>query len=359
MKTRPAGIVVGIALAVACVLLVIKSSDRGAAPEGPERVDAGAATSPASTPSRTGQVAFTMREDGGVHQPKMAGTVRFRARWGAGPGELGRSLPQEGNPEAPMSFAPAPDGSLVVLDQVNGRLVRVAADGSTREVALGQRAPQDVVVAHDGTLAVLDRLGDRDVALYGPDGAALGTLPLAGAGLPDPGAVTGLFVDGDRLYAEREHGQLVHVGDVHGAAAPTRDELQGRPTRDGRYTLFAGIIDRGAGRLFLAENARPSGANRFTRELDLPRPVLSIALLDSDLRGTLYLAALLDDASAPPELELLCAAEADGHLLGDVPLPANTGPEETFRDLAALDSGGVLYAQRSDDGVAYRVVSCP
>src|SRR5205807_10122919 len=103
----------------------------------------------------------------------------WHARWGSGPGELGRAHPQEGNPEAPMSFVPTANG-LLVLDQVNARLVRFGADGSATEVRLTQRAPQDVAVAADGTLAVLDRLGDKDVALLAPDGRALGTLPLAG-----------------------------------------------------------------------------------------------------------------------------------------------------------------------------------
>src|SRR4051794_21224892 len=47
-----------------------------------------------------------------------------RAKWGSGPGELGRDRPKEGNPEAPMSVTVDGEGRAVVLDQVNGRIVR-------------------------------------------------------------------------------------------------------------------------------------------------------------------------------------------------------------------------------------------
>lgn len=355
---RPGRIIAAAALVVACgVILWVRVRTPEAPPAGDAaRPDAGsAATAALSAPA----VQASARVDAGRQPLPKPSSARVTARWGSGPNELGRSRPEEGNPEAPMSLAVGPDGALVVLDQVNGRLVRFGADGSTRATELAQRAPQDLAIAADGTTAVLDRLGDRNVALYGPDGRALGQLPLSGAGLPETGGVTGLYVDGDQVYAEREHGQLVHLGDTRGAPSTARDELQGRPTRDGKYTLLAGIIEHKPGRIFLAENARPSGANRFTRELDLSRPVLSLLLLDSDKQGQLYLAALLGDDGAPPEVELLCHDEETGAVRGDVPLPANTGAEETLRDLVALDSGGVLYALRDEDGVSYRFVPCP
>src|SRR5207248_6563844 len=124
--------------------------------------------------------------------------------------------------------------------------------------------------------------------------------------------------------AEREHGQLVHLGDTRGVPAAARDELQGRPTRDGKYVLLAGIVDAQAGRLYLAVGDPVSRQNRFTRELDLGRPVQSVALLDSDLRGTIYLAA-----AEPGGLVLFCLSGETGDLHGGVPVPASPGADET------------------------------
>jgi len=349
-------IAVGIALAVMCGLIAWRHG-RPADPSAPP---------PAASPSPGPRPAAPARSAAARPIPPVpskraaaAPAARWTAPWGAGPGALGHTRPSEGNPEAPMAFAVAHDGSLWVLDQVNARLVHFGRDGAASAVPIDARAPRDLAVAPDGTLALLDRQGQARVQLLSPTGRAIGALPLAGKGIDQPGAVTSVIVDGDTVYAEREHGQLVALGNTQGQASATRAELQGRPSRDGTSTLLAGIVDRAAGRLVLAVGDRRTGQNRATREIDLGRQVLAIALLDSDLHGTVYLAALQGGDGAAPELLLMCAAESDAHLLGQVPLPANTGPEETTRDLTALDSGGVLYAERGSQGVRFVQVGCP
>ena len=47
-----------------------------------------------------------------------------------------------------------------------------------------------------------------------------------------------------------------------------------------------------------------------------------------------------------------------GEILGSVTVPANTMPEETFRDFVVLDDGGVLYAVRTANGVTYYETDC-
>ena len=41
-------------------------------------------------------------------------------------------------------------------------------------------------------------------ALYDESGALIGNLPLEGEGVATPGDVTGVFVDGDDVYADRK-----------------------------------------------------------------------------------------------------------------------------------------------------------
>ncbi len=282
------------------------------------------------------------------------------ATWGSGPGQLGRSIPQEGNPQAPSSFAVAPDRSLVVLDQVNSRLVRIGPDGQVRSTTpLSQQVPQDLAVGRDGSAAILDRLKDRSVTLLRPDGSVAGELPIVGANLSEAGAATGVFVDGDSVYVEKEHSALVRVGDTSGKPDPDQPTVPGRPSRDGTLYLNAGTIDPPAGRLYVNAIARPSLEHRYTRELRLGAPLLSLVLLDTDLRGNIYLGALLEPKEGQPLVaHVICMSEQTGAPWGTADVPANGGPEETFRELTVLDEGGLIYVARDEVGISYQRAEC-
>ncbi|MBI5547035.1 MAG: hypothetical protein HY901_24405 [Deltaproteobacteria bacterium] len=257
-----------------------------------------------------------------------------------------------------MSFSAGP-GGVTVLDQVNGRLVRFGPDGRPLEpIPVTQQAPQDVLVTADGTTLVMDRLRDKSVAVL-KDGRVINDLPLEGRGIEEGGAVTGVFVDGKDVYVEREHGSLVRIGDTDGQADPERPEIPGRPSRDGKSYLLAGIVDPSAGRAFVNSVDKATREHRFTRELRLGLPILALVLLDSDLSGTIYLGALLQRGeNSSPLVRVVCLAPAEGTPTGTADLSANTGPEETFRDLVVLDGGGVLYAQRGERGVSYVTAHC-
>lgn len=281
----------------------------------------------------------------------------FEAKWGSGPGQLGIHRPQEGNPEAPMSFTLDGRGNAFVLDQVNGRIVRYGPEG-IRAIDTAQQVPQDLAVAADGTLAVLDRLKDHSIALLDANGKPLGELPVTGKGIEEPGGLTGVFVDGDDVWVEREHGQLLRVGDIHGKADAEHPELQGRPTRDGKYTLIAAITDHAAGKVLLAVGDRAKGANLYTREYALGQEVPALVLLDSDLAGTVYLGAVVSLGQGAQEATVLCIQPADGQVTGRMTLPVNSGAEETLKEFAALPGGGVLASVRTEAGVRYEVGRC-
>jgi hypothetical protein len=258
-----------------------------------------------------------------------------------------------------MSLAHDAQGRVFVLDQVNNRLVRRGRDGSvegTSDVKL--TAPQDVAVGADGSIAVMDRVVDKKIALYDPSGAIRAELPLPGEGIPEPGLVTGVFIDGNDVYAEREHGPLVKLGDVNGVPADQRVEIPGRPSRDGQSYLKAGITDPAAGRAYVTAIDRKTNEHRFTREERYKAEIHSIVLLDADKSGTIYFAVALHEEPASDWVELRCLEPMKGQTIGTAILPPNTMPEETFRDLTVLDDGGVIYAIRSEDGVTYRRYDC-
>jgi hypothetical protein len=256
-----------------------------------------------------------------------------------------------------MSLAAAGEG-VVVLDQVNRRVVRFDARGNVLGTVRATPTTQDVAVTNDGGLALLDRLVGKAVTLVDAGGREVGKLPLAGKGIDDPGLTTGVFIDGDRVYAERGHGALVLLGTTDGRPAQERTELSGRPSRDGSLLLSAGITSPERGRLYLNVFDRRKNALRFTRTLDVAPRVSSIALLDSDTRGIVYLGVVRGTGDAE-EIRVGCHDPQDGHELSSVTLPASTMPEETFRDLVVMPDGRIVVAVRSEQGVAYRVERCP
>ncbi|MFP2925706.1 hypothetical protein ACLESO_10895 [Pyxidicoccus sp. 3LG] len=356
---------VALALGIAWVMIRAKG---GSASETPARAEGRAA----EASSGNGNGGAGARK-GGAPSPSASGQASpargdlwVETTWGSGPSQLGRNRPQEGNPEAPMSLALTPQGDAVVLDQVNGRLVTFSPKGEALgTLPLTQQTPQDITVAKDGTMLVLDRLRDKTVALLEPEtGALRGELPLEGAGIPKTGGITGTFVDGDSVYVEREHGALVRIGDLSGNADPTRPEIPGRPSRDGRSYLIARIIEAPTGRVFVNAIDRQTGERRYSREYRLGFPLLYITLLDTDRAGIIYLGVAgtlpKNPGDAPTEhgVRLLCLEGLDGKVRGQADLPLNTMAEETFRDFAVLDEGGVVYQYRTPSGISLRRADC-
>ncbi len=337
---------IGVVAALLVAWAATKRSTRAGEPTSP--TDSPHPT--ASTSSATARSQSTPRA--AQPQPEATPGVWMRARWGAGADELGRDRPNEGNPEAPMSLSTDGKGNVVILDQLNGRLTRFDRHGAHLGTApLPLQAPQDLALARDGTTVVMDRLVDKSIAVMAPDGKLLGELPLVGKGLEEGGGATGVFVDGTDVWVEREHGPLVRVGDTRGKADAERPSVPGRPSRDGRSYLTAAIIDRAAGKLYVNAIAKETRQHRFTRQLQLPGAIQSIALLDTDASGVIYLGAVVERAGGEPAVVLLltCLDPLDGRPVGQARLPANTSADETFRELTVLDEGGVLYAHRTEE----------
>ncbi len=258
-----------------------------------------------------------------------------------------------------MSLTSDRQGRIYVLDQVNDRIVRRAPDGKVeRVIPIALNTPEDVAVADDGVVAVLDRHSGAAVTMYDADGARLGELPLVGDGIPDSGEVTGIVVDGDDVYAERGHQELVKVGSTAAQPATSRETLKGRPSRDGLSLLRAAIVDKAEGKVAVSSFVRATGEPRFRRDISLWPIVRRIMLLDTDRTGTVYLAVEAQRPGAQASVVLSCLDADSGDVRGGKLLEANTLPEETLRDFDVLDAGGVVYALRSDAGVEYQRFDC-
>lgn len=349
-----------VVLAAAALLIFYWTFGKKTNPSG--QTASGSGLSATSAPDKTGTGASGKKGLGGPASSagKVAnGKAVFTSKWGAGEGELGHERPQEGAPLGPMSVVTDGKGRLVVLDTVNGRVVRRGMDGKLdSEVKIGLLDPQDMAVAQDGSMAVLDRFADKKVAVYDESGALKGELPLIGEGIEDVGDVTGVFVDGTDVYAEREHGPLVRVGSTSGEPAEPQTEIPGRPSRDGLSYLLAGIIDGPAGRVYVASIEKATKSQRFTREFRQPYFVHAIVLLDTDKTGMIYFGTAVEQPDGSQSVLLSCLEPTKGNIVGTVTLPANTLPEETTRDFAVLDDGGVVYSLRAESGVSYLYYDC-
>ncbi len=93
--------------------------------------------------------------------------------WGTGDGQLGVFLSAKDRAaRGPSAVAVGPQGQVVVLDGVNGRVMRVE-DGKAVRVSRAPKDADDLTVGPDGAIGVLGALSGK-VSLFNPDGDAAG-----------------------------------------------------------------------------------------------------------------------------------------------------------------------------------------
>jgi hypothetical protein len=315
---------------------------RGAAEDGPEesrRVDGSDGLDGPRGP--TAEPALPPRSG----RPRSPGVVVMVASWGDGPAQLGRRRADESNPEAPMAIIPAP-GGFAVLDQVHARVMRFDdAGGLVATVPIGPDTAQDLALDAAGQLAVLDRLGTGELTVYAPDGAPLGTVPLRGGPITEPGGVTGVFAGPSGFYLEREHTEVVRVTDSEGRADPERGTQPGRPTRRGGLWLAARLVRPTQG---VAEASAwdHDGQVVWRRGLVFGADTRHLVLLDSDTQGHVYLAAAVS-----ADLVVVRLDQERGTLTGRQVLPGPETADEVFRELAVTDDGDLLHLRATAAGV--------
>jgi len=107
-------------------------------------------------------------------------SVVARFGWGRGERAIGLDSGREQSRIGPSAFDIAPDGSVVVLDQVNHRLVRVRRGAKRGQVPIAFSGGEgDLAVGGDGTIYVLEVSGTPMVRSFSPAGALLSASPLA------------------------------------------------------------------------------------------------------------------------------------------------------------------------------------
>ncbi len=291
------------------------------------------------------------------------GTTAVHSGWGSGPTELGRRVAAESNPEGPMAMVATANG-LVVLDQVNARIVRYGLDGTLLgSFPIAPDTAQDIAVGPDGRVAVLDRVTDAHLLYYNEAGELVGQAPVVGGPLTESGGATGVFIDGSGIYIEREHGEVVRVLGTDGQPDPARRTLPGRPLRNGAGSVQALITDKPGGMVTVRVYDTKADVV-WQRSVRFPISLISLLMLDSDAAGRVYLAAHVATVSTAPPYEMTDERTIAWRLAGDtgapmgaLTLPAPPVADEALRPLSVGDDGTVYQMQPSQTGVdivAYR-----
>jgi hypothetical protein len=349
-------------VAVAVIVLAILFINRTPTTSSPVAAsrDGGAGTTRPSWTSPRPATANSTASDGGAVGNSVStapGTVVVRGAWGGQPGEFGRRRDPESNPEAPMAVAAGAGDQLAVVDQVNRRVQRFQGGKLVGTLNVGGDTIQDLAVTRDGRTLLLDRLADRNVQVYGVDGKLENELGLVGPGITEGGAVTGLFHDDRGVYVEREHGKLIRIADADGKTTSEREELPGRPTRDGRLYISAALGDRPRGQLAVRAFDRTTRELAWAAPVQLAAPILHILLLDSDTQGRIYVAAATgrEGTTAPFKIvdEAIEAVQLGpgGDVRGYLRLPPLTTADETFRPLTVDDAGNLFVMVPTEAGL--------
>jgi len=179
--------------------------------------------------------------------------IILTARWGSGPGELGKKDGSEGASLGPMSFAFGPDGTIYVLDQVNGRVAvfRPVAGGGVSEppggpgnapflfdrfISLPGTTFEEIEVGADGRILLLDRLVREALVIFDPRTRETEELSVLGAGIPEGGGVMAVLVREDGVWLDYGRVHSVRVLDPRWNPCERKIVL-GRPMRGAEGTV--------------------------------------------------------------------------------------------------------------------------
>jgi len=273
---------------------------------------------------------------------------------------VGRIRGNEADSEGPKSFAVKPDGGVLILDQVNLRVIDLDADAELLGYIPLPAATFDDVEQVDGqAVLVLDRLAARALLVLDLAGTPTAEVLLEGRGIDRAGLVTAMLPRSDGVWLEVSHRHSVKVLDRN-LQPCTRQIVLGRPVERGRSLHAA---KDGQGGVTLRRTLRNQ---RSTPQAAAPgvtltggAPIRRIVGLDEDADGAVY--AVLHEAVFAPttpfrvEREHYHMVVLDAHLQElarlespwvltryDQRVEVRVGPDRRLWQMAFIDDGVVL-----------------
>lgn len=336
--------IVAITVIGAALIAVYVVSTRKETPKNPEPLTSASApsTSAAIVPPKPSASSLS------VLDASIGPDGVIRAGWGSALGQVGHSLQSEGNPEGPMSFVRSGD-ELLVLDQVNSRVIRYDKNGRPIGTIDATHTTQDINVAKDGSVVMLDRLVDKRVRIVDRSGKPRGELTLP-ADMKETGLITGVFTDDKNVYVEKSHGGLIGIGTIDGQPLAEKTVLTGRPSKSGNLLVSAALV---ANKLTVNAFDRAANKLRYTRVIPF-KTVREVVLVDTDGKDVVYVGA-----SEEEKVNIACLDPGDGHVLGRLTLEMSMVPEETFKQYSVSDDGTITSSFMTEAGAEYHTERCP
>jgi hypothetical protein len=199
--------------------------------------------------------------------------------------EAGRVLGSEADSEGPKSFAVKPDGGLLVLDQVNRRVVDLDAAGKIAGTIAIPGVTFDDVEQYGGrAILLLDRLVSRRLLVMDMRGAVLTEVAVQGRGIERSGLITAMLPRPDGVWLEVQHHHSVKVLDRN-LAPCDRQIVMGRPVANAASLRAA--LD-GAGGVTVQTGPRDGRATARSLTLTGEAPVDRIVWFDGDTDGFVH-----------------------------------------------------------------------
>jgi len=281
--------------------------------------------------------------------------VVLHAAWGALGATVGRFDAQEGASEGPMSFAVYPDGELLVLDQVNFRLVRFGSSGTLlAETPIPANTFQELEIRDGGLVVLLDRLARRSLYVMTESGSPIREVGIEGTGIPEGGGVTAMLAQDDGIWLEFDHTSRVQLLDA-GLQPSARREVRGRPYGPSAQ-LLAELDHQGGARVWLEDAT--SGNVLERTQVNAGHRIDRIIWLGTDQDGNVHgQFHLMDEDPIDPtqiSFEQVLGLRFDSTLreIGRFTSPYVIRDLEQFRELRVMPDGTTYQMVFEDGGMS-------
>ena len=284
--------------------------------------------------------------------------ILVRGSPGTGPGQFGL----QGNPArededalGPPSFAVGPQGGLLVLDVLNGRVQRFDPRGRfLMSFPIVRAGPEpvfesDIAASDDGAIFLVTEGDNPTLTQFDPSGKVLlsGALPPSFKGVDQivagKGRPTFLMLNGQSVRAELGWGGIRAEGPKPGLPA---GDVYVQAERAGRWSA-------------LVRFATAEGKVRRTVNLRSAIPIARVRLVGVNRRGDVVVAVDrhdgADDEATPAEVLLLSLTQ-QGQIAGSVVVPPGDR-RWLFREFALAPDGSVI--QMQSDLAEVRLVRWP
>ena len=295
--------------------------------------------------------------------------IVFKTPWGSGATELNHLIPEEANPEGPMSFVIDSSGNFFVLDQVNKRVQVYSKTGKhIKTIPIPAVTFSDIAIGESGNLFLLDQFVYKSAVLIDDKGSILKKVELIGAGITETGNVSEIYSREDGLWVSLyvSNGiSTVRLCDISGEPYNKRQIAPGKFSQDDKSLLgtkVIGEITATVSRNKLTKSSigayNISGKDTYTIYFDIP--ILFIKMVDTDKDGNIYLALELLEESLdedPPysiekSHEVVVILDSNGNEKQRIFMPVSTRAEEVNRSHRVTPDGTIYQLVIGEEGAA-------